>query len=101
MTHLSPANILAPVSSPDYGFSENYHRQHLFGKRHCEAPAIPFSTVQELYMTLALWCTVCWDPEVNVKIRMVPELKVISLKVMIQWQRWARGRIRDPEEVIS
>ena len=42
-------------------------------------------------MTLALWCAVCWDPEVNVKIRMVPELKVISLKVMIQGQRWARG----------
>ena len=35
------------------------------------------------------------------KIRMVPELKVISLKVMIQGQRWAQGRIRDPEEVIS
>ena len=100
MTHLSPANILAPVSSPDYGFSENYHRQHLFGKRHCEAPAIPFSTVQELFMTLALWCAVCWDPEVNVKIRMVPELKVISLKVMIQGHG-ALGRIRDPEEVIS
>ena len=54
-----------------------------------------------MFMTLALWCAVCWDPEVNVKIRMVPELKVISLKVMIQGHRWARGRIRDPEEVIS
>ena len=77
---------LAPVSSPDYGFIENYHRQHLFGKRHCEAPASHSSQFRS-----CTWhwhgAAVCGDPEVNVKIRMVPELKVISLKVMIQGQR--------------